>query len=82
MSDDLSRVGGLEHSAECLCDLHLNVMAVRSHDELSKFLKEIIARALTESGAVSGSVFLIDRWTAPLYSPGPDFHLVRKKRAE
>ncbi len=66
MSDDLSRVGGLVHSTECLCHLNLNATAVVSVDELSKFLKEVLTRALSESGAVSGSVFLIDpstqRW--------------------
>ncbi len=63
MSDDLSRVGELVHSTECLCHLNLDATAVLSDDELSQFLKEVLTRALSESGAVSGSVFLLDPCT-------------------
>lgn len=60
MNDNLSRVRELANSAECLCNLNRNVATAISDHDLSKLLRELLACAITESGAISGAILLID----------------------
>lgn len=63
MSDNLSRADERVHSTVCQCNLSSNLTETRSESGSSQSRMDFLEFALTQSGAVSGSIFLLDSHT-------------------